>query len=500
MPARLDALARLSILDTPPERGFDDIVDLAVQICETPVALVSLVSSDRQWFKARTGFEVCETALDRSVCAFALVEPNLLIIPDLADDVRTRNNPLVTGKPHIRFYAGVPLRTGEGHVIGSLCVIDDKPRPGGLTEQQSGALRNLARQVMAQLELRRAIVERDAALAAQKAQEAEREKSEAQFRILFESIDDGFCIVEMKFAGDRAVDYRFVEVNPAFVRQTGLAGAQGRWMRDMVPDHEQYWFDVYGRVASTGEPVRFEHQAKQLDDRWFSVSAFRIGWPDTPLVAILFKDDSLRKEAETFRVRAEEQQRLLNHELSHRMKNTMALVQAVASQTLKAIPDQAPVKAFSERVLALSMAHDLLLQRNWTAAQIGDVVKTAVSTFGDCARFDMSGPKVTLGSRATLSLSLLLHELTTNALKYGALSNTTGKVKIGWEVRDRDDASELFLEWRERGGPGVVAPTRTGFGSRLVRMGLAGTGGTQFRYRSDGFEAEFTAALDDLKV
>jgi PAS domain S-box-containing protein len=350
------------------------------------------------------------------------------------------------------------------------------------------------------LELRRAVVERDAALAAQKAQEERRKQSDAQYRTLFEAIDDGFCIIEMKFDGDRAVDFRFVEINPAFTRQTGLMDAQGRWMRDLVPEHEQYWFDVYGKVAATGEPVRFEYQAKGLAGRWFSVYAFRVARAETPLVAILFRDDSVRKEAETFRLEAEEQQRVLNHELSHRMKNTMALVQAVAAQTLKAVPDQAPVKAFSERVLALSMAHDLLLQRNWIAAQIGDVVAAVVGTLSDSARFDISGPDVSLGSRATLSLSLLLHELTTNALKYGSLSNPTGKVTIGWEFRGRDGEPELRLEWRERGGPAVVEPNRSGFGSRLMRMGLAGTGGTRVRYPTEGFEAEFTASLAELKA
>ena len=171
-PARLDALKRLSVLDSAPERGFDDIVELASQICEAPVALVSLVSSDRQWFKARTGLESQETDIHSSVCAFALIEPDLLVITDLSDDARTRNNPLVTEPPHIRFYAGAPLRMGDGHVVGSLCVIDEKPRPAGLTERQSGALKNLARQVVAQLELRQAIVERDGAIVAQQAQQA----------------------------------------------------------------------------------------------------------------------------------------------------------------------------------------------------------------------------------------------------------------------------------------------------------------------------------------
>ncbi|MEN3228305.1 PAS domain S-box protein [Methylorubrum rhodesianum] len=154
-PIRLAALDAYGILDTPPEQGFDDIVQLARDTCEAPVALVSLVAGNRQWFKARVGFPECQTDLDASVCAHALREPDLLIIPDLTLDPRTRSNPLVTDDPHLRFYAGAPLRTPEGEVLGSLCVIDHKPRPDGLSERQARSLRALAGQVMAQLELRR---------------------------------------------------------------------------------------------------------------------------------------------------------------------------------------------------------------------------------------------------------------------------------------------------------------------------------------------------------
>jgi two-component sensor histidine kinase len=358
----------------------------------------------------------------------------------------------------------------------------------------------LARQVISQLELRRAVADRNKAIDIQRRLDEKRIATEAQYRVLFDAIDAGFCIIKMKFAGEVAVDYQFVEINPAFERHTGLVQAQGRWMREMIPSHEQHWFDVYGGVAKTGEPIRFEFQAKGLEGRWFDVHAFPVGEPNSDLVGLLFNDISVRKDSEIL-------QTVLNHELSHRMKNMMAMVQAVASQTLKSIPDQAPVRAFADRVLALSVAHDLLLQQNWTTADIKDVVSTVVCTFGDSARFEISGPKVLLGSRATLSLSLLVHELTTNALKYGALSDTNttdgatdgGRVTIGWEIEELDDKPTLRLAWRERGGPEVREPTRKGFGSRLVQMGLAGTGGAEVRYAHDGFEAVFSSSLADLQ-
>ena len=160
---RLKALDSYDILDTPAEAGFDDIVLLACQICDTPVALVSLVAGDRQWFKARVGFDPCQTPLEQSVCWHALKRPGLLIIPDLTADPRTRDNTLVTGEPFLRFYAGARLETPEGIAIGTLCVIDAKPRPGGLTEAQATALQALARQVMTQMELRRTAAARDIA-------------------------------------------------------------------------------------------------------------------------------------------------------------------------------------------------------------------------------------------------------------------------------------------------------------------------------------------------
>lgn len=358
--ARLAALDGFGILDTPAEPGFDSIVELAAQICETPVALVSLVSHNRQWFKARIGFEACETDLNSSVCAFALVEPDLLIVPDLSKDPRTRANPLVTGEPGIRFYAGAPLRTAGGGVVGSLCVIDGVPRPQGLTPQQAAGLRNLGRQVMAQLELRSAIADRDAAIA-----------------------------------------------------------------------------------------------SRQL---------------------------------------AEAKQDILNKELSHRMKNTFAMVHAIATQTLRKIPEKQPVTAFLDRLHALSTAHDVLLQQSWTAADIGAVVRGTIDTLSQADRFDTSGPPVNLSDRATLSIALLLHELTVNALKHGSLSNDSGRVRINWTVSGAGDDGELALHWRESGGPPVQEPTHKGFGSRLIQLGF-GTGTSELRYRPSGFEAEFEAPL-----
>lgn len=161
---RLAALRRYSILDTPPEADFDDIVRLAAQVCRCPIAMISLIDDRRQWFKAELGLGIRETPLVASICARAILQPSLFIVPDTTEDPRFKSNPLVLGAPHLRFYAGAPLKTPEGLPFGTLCVLDTKPRD--LTPEQHFTITTLARQVMAQLELRRVISERDEALAA----------------------------------------------------------------------------------------------------------------------------------------------------------------------------------------------------------------------------------------------------------------------------------------------------------------------------------------------
>lgn len=150
--ARLAALDRYAILDTEPEQSFDDLVLLASYICQTPMAMLSLVDDHRQWFKSKIGVQVRETPRDVSICAHAIQQGELFIVPDTLQDSRFKNNPLVVNEPHVRFYAGTPLVNEDGYALGTLCVVDREPRE--LSADQKEGLEALGRLALRQMELR----------------------------------------------------------------------------------------------------------------------------------------------------------------------------------------------------------------------------------------------------------------------------------------------------------------------------------------------------------
>ncbi len=171
--ARVETLRQFKVLDTEPEEAFDEIARLATYVCQTPTALITLVDAERQWFKAKVGFEPRETPRDISFCAHAILKPGPLVVTDALDDERFRDNPLVLKEPYIRFYAGFPLTSAEGHRLGTLCVIDNVRRQ--LFRDQADALERLARVAAALLNERRTIAFLEGALNVKRARLAELE-------------------------------------------------------------------------------------------------------------------------------------------------------------------------------------------------------------------------------------------------------------------------------------------------------------------------------------
>jgi anti-sigma regulatory factor (Ser/Thr protein kinase) len=186
--ARLAALRRYRILDTDPEQAFDDLTMLASYICEAPIALITLIDEDRQWFKSQVGLSARETARNISFCTHAIERPHeIMVVPNALDDRRFTNNPFVVDEPKIRFYAGAPLVTPDGHALGTLCVVDCVART--LTPPQMQALDALRRQAQAQLELRRNLGELRAALDERDRAEQAREQLIAELRQSLDNVN-----------------------------------------------------------------------------------------------------------------------------------------------------------------------------------------------------------------------------------------------------------------------------------------------------------------------
>ena len=244
---RLEVLWDYGVLDTPPETEFDELAALAAHVCEVPVALISLVDEHRQWFKSKVGLTASETPRDISFCAHAILQTDLFVVPDAANDPRFAGNPLVTGEPFIRFYAGAPLLTPDGHLVGTLCVTDRRPRE--LTPDQQQALRVLARVVMMRLEARRRSRQKTAAARPEagpgamdsrlQAELAERKKIEEAARLyaeVVENIQVGLFVWQLEAPGD-AREFRLVATNRAAARQMGIAAGKivGRMIAESFP-------------------------------------------------------------------------------------------------------------------------------------------------------------------------------------------------------------------------------------------------------------------------
>jgi PAS domain S-box-containing protein len=282
--ARLEVLRRYAILDTFPEQDFDDLARLAALICGTPIALVSLVDRDRQWFKAKVGLSENQTSRDVSFCAYALLQSDVMIVPDTLADDRFRKNALVTGAPHIRFYAGAPLITENGHALGTLCVMDRVAQT--MSDAQRDALRSLSRLVVAQMELRRSVSDLSGAIRDRRLRENEVDQ-------LFTLSLDMLCIA--------GFDGYFKRLNPAWEKTLGRPAAEllsKPYFEFIHPDDLAATLAEAKTIDQGGQSMSFENRFRCADGsyKWLL-------WNATPsagqeLIFAVARDITARKQAE----------------------------------------------------------------------------------------------------------------------------------------------------------------------------------------------------------
>ncbi|WP_337188593.1 HWE histidine kinase domain-containing protein [Phenylobacterium sp.] len=270
-------------------------------------------------------------------------------------------------------------------------------------------------------------------------------------------------------------------------------------VRDLIHPDDRHRIDTHMKALSTlpdGTVAEFEIRARRRDGtyRWLLIRAiaFERGAEGRVVKALSSASDIDERR------RADERQALLINELNHRVKNTLAAVQSIARQSLRRDRDpQEMSEIFTARLVSLSAAHNVLTRESWEGAGLREIIEVAMAPF-DAPRIAMLGPDVRLGARAALAMSMALHELATNAAKYGALSNETGHVSLAWRARREKGQAFLELEWREAGGPAVTPPSRQGFGSRLLTQGVRAdlNGVAELSFEPGGLVCRITAPLE----
>jgi len=486
--SRRSVLHGLETLDTSADPDFDRLTGLAAALMEAPIALVSLVDMERQWFKSCLGMESRETPVGLSFCAHAITAgAEVMVVSDAATDPRFASNSLVTGEPHIRFYAGAPI-TVSGERIGTLCVIDRVPRERPSTEKldQLKMLAGLASSLFALKEgARTGMLAR-----------AELVREEKRRAVAVEAASLASWVWDVRTGA--------IECDTLFPVLLGLPPATGlsarqifraidrrdirqaeRSFKEALSGNEDYVGEY--RIAGI-EPARWLGARGRVVERDMAGNA--------TLVFGVNYDISERKSAE-------EHQRLLLRELNHRVKNTLATVQALATQTVRHARKPGEfLEAFSARLQALGLAHGLLSDREWHGIALGELVQLEVKPFddGESPRIKVSGNDVYLSPDQALGLGLMLHELASNAMQYGSLSTSDGTVDLNWTVERSRQARRLTLTWTEAGGPAVEPPQRHGFGSILIRRSLSKIISSEVKHEflPGGVRAEVSMPLEQF--
>lgn len=299
-------------------------------------------------------------------------------------------------------------------------------------------------------------------------------------------------------------EHRFGMVNEAYRDLVGREDLVGRTVVEALPEVvDQGFVDILDQVYNTGEPY-FGHQEQ------VALGSFDTRGTVTRYLNFMFQpffDDGdevtgiiVQGYDVTEEIKAQERQALLVNELNHRVKNTLAIVQGLAGQSFRAPQSQSERGVFEARLRTLAAAHNLLTEGSWRNASVEEIIcKSAEATLGDAmSRVHTSGEEIRLPPQTAVSLAMVIHELCTNALKYGALSNQAGRVDVAWRM-DAETAREFCITWKESGGPRIEPPDRPGFGSRLISRGISDRpgGSVEVDYEPDGLRCTLVAVIEE---
>ncbi len=449
------------------------ITAFAARLCETPIAVVSLVGDAQQEFVARVGLDLVSTSRDVSFCTHSMIANGYIEVPDATRDARFVDNPLVTGHPHIRFYAAMPVRSEDGVALGTLCVMAHDPRDG-LSALQREGLAVLAEQVSLALQANRRIRLQHRASA------AAADDSERRFMGLADAVPQ--MVWSTKANGDP--DY----FNKRWYEFTGLEVGESNgdaWSNVLHPDDRERAIAVWQGAVATGEKYEIEYRLRHHDGsyRW----ALGNGLPQRDASGRITRWFGTCTDIHEQRLALEERE-VISQELSHRIKNIFAVILGLIGVMARDKPTLAPLTdELRERIAALGRAHDYVRPHSPKSHpgrpenSLHGLMETLFAPYQDLAarRFTITGPDVTIDDRAVTPLALFFHELATNAIKYGALSTDSGSIAI---TITRGDNESVELGWQERGGPAVMGPGgASGFGSRLIELSVVRQLGGSYR-------------------
>ena len=455
--------ARFSAFQNDPR--LNAITDFAARLCDVPIALVSLVEPDRQWFPAATGLAASDPPREHSICAHAMILPDIMTVPDTFEDPRFSQNPLVTNEPNIRFYAGVPLVGPDGTPWGTLCVVDRLPRQG-LTDLQSDGLKVLASSVTAYF----AAYESQLAISARSAMaEEERDNQRQRFQLLADTMPQ----MVWSTLPDGFHDY----YNARWYEFTGVehGSTDGeQWNGMFHPEDQERAWALWKHSLTTGEPYDIEYRLRDASGeyRWVLGRALPMFDANGAIVRWFGTCTDIHEHK-----LAMDQREIISHELSHRIKNIFAVIGGLIGLSARQNPEHRVVTdELRERVLALGRAHDFVRPHSAQSNPSGrpptlhamlDELMAPYQQSGS-ARIVITGDDPLIDDRSVTPLALAFHELATNATKYGALSRDEGAVSI----HITRDADNVVIDWSERGAMNVSAPDATGFGTRLIELSI----------------------------